>query len=247
MTPGAPDAGLVGLFDQGAFLPWALPVAVLLGAAHAVAPGHGKTLAAAYLVGGRGRPHDALLLGLTVAGMHTASVLLLGTGWFLLAGAAPDVEALTRWLQLAAALLVVAVGGVLVRRHVRRRSPGHHHHHHHHEPSAGSLLTRRGLVTLGTSGGLLPSPAAFLVLVSGLFTGRALAAGLLVAAFGLGMALTLGGVGWAVLRSRDSLLHRLSGRRARLWAGRVPLVAAGLVLSGGTVLAVLATAQLVTA
>lgn len=252
------DAGFVGLVDQQVFLPLALLLAVGLGAAHACAPGHGKTLAAAYLVGGRARPRDALLLGLTVAAMHTVSVVLLGVGWYVLAGAAPDVGALTRWLQLAAALLVVGVGAVLLRRHLRGRvAPGQHHAHHDHghghghghgdghEP--GSLLTRRGLVTLGTSGGLLPSPAAFLVLITGLFTGQALSAALLVAAFGVGMALTLGGVGWAVLRGRDGLLRRMAGPRTQLWAMRLPLVAAVGVLAGGTVLAGLATARLVVA
>lgn len=279
MTPGSLEAGLVGLLDQQVFLPLALLAAVVLGAGHACAPGHGKTLAAAYLVGGRARSRDALLLGLAVAAMHTFSVAVLGVGWYVLAGAAPDLGALTRWLQLGVALVVLAVGLGLLRRHLLRSSSGrttppvpaagghhhgtHHHgmshqHHQHHDPDrhrhaqhhadvAGALLTRRGLLTLGAAGGLLPSPAAFLVLITGLFTGQALSAGLLVAAFGLGMAATLGGLGWAVLRGRDALLRHAASPQVQRWAGRLPLAAAAAVVLGGLVLTCVAAARLLTA
>src|SRR5262249_8512450 len=52
-------------------------LALLFGAGHALAPGHGKSVMAAYLVGTRGRPIDAVLLGAVVSFMHTASVLVL--------------------------------------------------------------------------------------------------------------------------------------------------------------------------
>lgn len=275
MMPELLDTGLVGLVDRQVFLPFALVVAVVLGAGHACAPGHGKTLAAAYLVGGRGRPRDAVLLGLTVAAMHTVSVVVLGVGWYALVDAAPNIGVLTRWLQLVAALVVFAVGVVLLRRHLRGRGPqpmaqsryanaaagaGAHQHtsHRHaarddeqeharrHAEQAGSLLTRRGLVTLGASGGLLPSPAAFLVLITGLFTGQALSAGLLVVAFGLGMALTLGGLGWAVLHGQDRVLRHAVSPRLQGWAARLPLLAAAGVVAGGTVLTGVAAARLVT-
>ncbi|MGB5937406.1 MAG: hypothetical protein WBG76_16270, partial [Ornithinimicrobium sp.] len=56
----------------------ALLLAVMLGAGHAVLPGHGKTVMAAYLAGRRGRPRDALIVGATVTGTHTVGVLALG-------------------------------------------------------------------------------------------------------------------------------------------------------------------------
>lgn len=283
MSPELLDTSLVGLVDRQVFLPVSLLLAVVLGAGHACAPGHGKTLAAAYLVGGRARPRDALLLGLAVAAMHTVSVVLLGVGWYALAGTAPDLAVLTRWLQLVAAVVVVAVGIVLLRRHLlsRGRRPttdrlpaaaigtsehGHHeddvqhlgsyaHGQHEHDTDeharlhaaqASSLLTRRGLLTLGASGGLLPSPAAFLVLLTGLFTGEALSAALLVAAFGLGMALTLGCLGWLVLHGRDHLLRHAADPRLQRWATRLPLLSAAGVVTGGTVLVGVAAARLVT-
>lgn len=59
-----------------------LAVAALVGVGHALAPGHGKTVMAAYLIGTRGRPIDAVLLGVIVSAMHTTSVLLLGVALY---------------------------------------------------------------------------------------------------------------------------------------------------------------------
>ncbi|MFJ8854862.1 hypothetical protein [Streptomyces sp. NPDC102437] len=247
---------LAALLDHGAALPLALLVSAAVGAFHACAPGHGKSLVAGYLVGGRGRARDALWLGAIVAVMHTASVTALALGWWLAAQHAPDVAAVTNWLQLIAALVVVVVGVGLLRRHLINRkhghSHGHHHghghdHHHdhsHHIPASTSLLTWRGILLLGTSGGLLPSPSAFLVLLGGLLTGRVGAAVAMVVAFGAGMALTLTGVGLAVLRGRDVFLARAAASSAlRAWGNRVPFVAAWAVVIGGTVAAVVATGE----
>ncbi|UNM16361.1 hypothetical protein J4032_05550 [Streptomyces formicae] len=262
---------LTSLLDNGAALPVALLVAAAVGALHACAPGHGKSLAAGYLVGGRGRPRDAVWLGGIVAVMHTLSVAALAVGWWLAANSTPDIAALTGWLQLIAALVVAGVGVSLLRRHLRHRKHHHHHahdHHHghdhdhgqrhgnghshshshghsHHIPDAPSLLTWRGLVLLGASGGLLPSPSAFLVLLTGLLTGEVGSALAMVAAFGLGMALTLTGVGLVVLRGRDALLDRVSRSTAlRTWSLRVPLFAASAVVAGGTVASALAAGHL---
>ncbi|WP_331772797.1 hypothetical protein OG948_56020 (plasmid) [Embleya sp. NBC_00888] len=259
---------LAALLDHRAALPLALLVAALVGAFHACAPGHGKMLAAGFLLGGRARARHALWLGVIVATMHTASVAALAVGWWLAAESAPDVAALTGWLQLIAALVVVGVGVNLLRRHrsalAHRHSHDHthghgHDHTHGHEDGHGhdhthghgrghshaipteSLLTRRGLVLLGTSGGLLPSPSAFLVLLSGLLTGRFGVALLMVAAFGVGMALTLTGVGLAVLRGRDALLAQASkSAKLRAWTRRLPIAAASAVVAGGAVASAMA-------
>ncbi|MGN9914666.1 hypothetical protein ACTMTJ_44775 [Phytohabitans sp. LJ34] len=101
--------------------PLAFALAFAAGAGHAVTPGHGKSLAAAYLVGSRGRIRDAAWLGGSVAVMHTLSVLVIGLLWtFLSLSDAIRLEELTRWLQLGAGLLVVE-------RHegLRHRRPGH--------------------------------------------------------------------------------------------------------------------------
>ncbi len=220
------DQRLLALFDNSALFWLALVVAVGVGAAHAVAPGHGKSITAAYLVGTHGRYRDALRLGVIVAVMHTFSVLVLALVWTAFSGAASlGTTTITAGLQVLAGLVVIGVGAHLIRRHLRRRhahahTHDHHHghdhdhgHDHHHHDETIDPWSRRGLVALGLSGGLLPSPSAFLILVSGLLTGRAVGAVVIVLAFGAGMALTLTGVGVLTIRG-----HALLAGRSSRWA-----------------------------
>lgn len=80
-----------------------------LGAVHAATPGHGKTIAAAYIVGARGRPVDAWILGIFVTLSHTSGIVLVGVLASLgLPGMVPHrIEA---WLALFTGLLVILIG-----------------------------------------------------------------------------------------------------------------------------------------
>ncbi|MFJ8580073.1 cobalt transporter [Micromonospora sp. NPDC093277] len=225
--------------------PLAFLLAFVAGAGHAVAPGHGKSLAAAYLVGSRGRIRDAAWLGGSVAVMHTLSVLLIGVAWaFLSLSDVIRMEQLTSWLQLGAGLLVLATGLWLARRHLRGNSGGHTHTHDHHHPHSHDHASgnRPGLLLLGISGGLTPSPAAFLVLASGLFIGRAGFALLLVLTFGVGMAVVLFGVGLLAVAGSSVVVRGARSRNVLRLATRVApvLAAAGITLFGVGLVAVAA-------
>ncbi|GAB4119557.1 MAG: hypothetical protein Fur005_28500 [Roseiflexaceae bacterium] len=111
----------------------ALLLAFLLGAGHALTPGHGKTVVAAYLVGSRGTAKHAIFLGLTTTITHTAGVFLLG---FITLAVSQYIlpEQLYPWLELISGLLVVAIGMALIRsrlHHFRqqrqRQQPDHQH------------------------------------------------------------------------------------------------------------------------
>src|SRR5438067_2631376 len=95
-----------------------LGLALLFGAAHALAPGHGKTVMAAYLVGTRGRPRDAVMLGVVVSAMHTASVLVLGVVLFHVSRST-SLDRLYPVMTLAGGVVVVGVGGWLLRSRLR--------------------------------------------------------------------------------------------------------------------------------
>ncbi len=274
LIPFADDASLerafAWLIDEvpaGGVLPWFATVLALgLGALHALGPGHGKALVAAHLAGSDGRPRDALGLGGLVAVMHTGSVLVVGVALFA-TREIPGGENLDGWLTAVAATAVLAVGvrGILV--HRRQRADTHpasheatatastgvggtpvdaHTHAHSHLPPAGvAPLSRSGIVAIATSGGLLPSPGAFLVLATALAVDRTGYGLALVAAFGLGLGLTLAGIGLAVLYGR-TLLLRAAERGSRL--GRLthalPLLSSIAVLLGGTVLLIGAISML---
>jgi len=217
----------------------ALVVAVGLGAAHALAPGHGKTVMAAYLVGLRGSLRQAATIGATVTLTHTAGVLLLGL--VLSTTRAVASERVYPWLGLGSGLLLTGVGvGLLLRARPGRRHHAHAHDHHGHgEPPLG----RRGLVALGLAGGLVPSPSAVVVLLAGIALGRAWFGLALVLAYGLGMAATLTGIGLLLARLRARIDRRLQvpagsplARLGRLLpavtASVIVLVGLGLALQG---------------
>ena len=124
-VPGGIDGGeLPGIFGEADLTPvmilLSLLTAAALGAGHALTPGHGKTLMAAYLVGTRGTPLHALGLGLSVSLSHTVGILVLAG---IVVGAAdvlpPDV--VVRWAPVVAAVSIVAIGGWMLAGELRRR------------------------------------------------------------------------------------------------------------------------------
>jgi ABC-type nickel/cobalt efflux system permease component RcnA len=103
----------------------ALLVAVVLGGLHAMAPGHGKTMMAAYVVGRRGTPRQVAAIGLTVAVTHTGGVLALGTVIWLSQAIAPD--RVLPWLTVASGGLLASCGLALLYRRVVLGRTGHAH------------------------------------------------------------------------------------------------------------------------
>lgn len=95
-------------------------LAVILGGLHAFAPGHGKTLMAAYLVGRQSSMRQAATIGLSVTLTHTFGVLALGVILSAVAVAAP--ERVYAWLGLASGLMLLSIGITLLRRVLRARA-----------------------------------------------------------------------------------------------------------------------------
>jgi nickel/cobalt transporter (NicO) family protein len=139
---------LARLLHQPEITPWmvaaAIGIAFALGAAHALTPGHGKTIVAAYLVGSRGTLKHAAFLGAMVTFTHTVSVFLLGMATlFLFQYIVP--ENITRVLGAVSGLSIVAIGAwMLYKRlggtghthshdHEHGHSHSHDHDHHHHD------------------------------------------------------------------------------------------------------------------
>src|SRR5207248_1356415 len=187
-----------------------LALALFWGAAHALSPGHGKTIVSAYLVGSRGTPWHAALLGLITTATHTAGVFALGGITLLLSQwIVPD--RLYPWLDLSAGLTVVGVGSVVLAgraRHARTHRHGHAHHHHQHGHDLRSLLA------VGVSGGLLPCPSALVVLLAAISLHRVGFGLLLVLAFSLGLAAAITGVGLVAVLPKRAFAP--PGRRRRL-------------------------------
>ncbi|MEV4533389.1 sulfite exporter TauE/SafE family protein [Asanoa sp. NPDC049518] len=221
----------------------AVLLALVLGAAHAALPGHGKTVMAAYLAGRAGRPRDAVAVGATVTLTHTGGVLALGLLLTTFAGIAG--ESVLAWLGVASGVLVAAIGiGALVsarrRRRRNRSAAGHAHGHSHdhahdhaHDHSHGP--GRWGIAGIGIAGGLVPSPSALVVLLGAIALGRTAFGVLLVFAYGLGMAATLTAAGLLLIRVRNRFAGRL--RLADRWQSAAPSATAALIVVVGLGLA----------
>jgi len=257
--------GLVGHRLSAGGILLALLIAFGLGAAHALAPGHGKTMMAGYLLGRSGAGGwAAATVAATVAFTHTVGVLVLA----MLATAATAVapSAALPVLAMISGLLVFVVGAGLLRGELRRRrSDGHHGPDHNHDhshphqhlhpyehlhphPHPGTrALGRRGLVGIGIAGGLVPSPSALVVLLGTVALGRAVYGVALVFAFGVGLATTLALVGLLAARG-GTALARLGQRRLPRWPQRLlPLAGAGTVIVVGLALTVRGVVESVTA
>ena len=118
----------------------ALVVSFVLGGLHALTPGHGKAIVAAYLVGSKGRVIDAVFLGLVVTFTHTFSVIALGIVMLIAQGFAP--EDVVPWLSLFSGILIVGIGALLLARNMKQYYSGSvhsqaHGHQHPHDHSHG--------------------------------------------------------------------------------------------------------------
>lgn len=225
-----------------------LLAAAFWGAAHALTPGHGKALVAAYLVGTKGTPRHAFLLGGTVTIAHTAGVFALGVVTLALSQLVLP-EQLYPWLTLVSGVLVVAVGAAVLRQRLRgaghhdpnahRHGHAHDHGHEHHEHddhghgAHDDALTSKGIVGVGIAAGLLPCPSALVVLLSAIALHR-IALGLaLILAFSVGLAATITAIGLvAVLARRTFSRLSLDGPVIRA----LPAVSAALILVVGVVI-----------
>jgi len=247
-----PFAKLIHVEDLSpAVLIFAILAAAVYGALHAFTPGHGKAMVGAYLVGSRGTPRHALLLGLTVTTTHTLGVYLLGLitlfaarfivperlypvlgafsgGIVVLIGVTMFVTRL-RAARCAPASATAGAGGPL-HVHADGQNPMAPHSHggpmHSHVPlpASGAGVSIRNLLTLGISGGLVPCPSALLVMLGAMALNRVAFGLVLIVAFSLGLAAVLMGTGLAMV---------LAGRlfdRLNVNARYIQLISAGSAL-----------------
>ncbi len=256
------------------FMAMAALIAAVLGGFHALEPGHGKTLVAAYLVGSHGKARHAVLLGAIVTASHTISVYALGlitlyaSQWIL-------PERLYPWLGIGSGLLVAGLGFTLfIRRylatephagnsHVHDHARSHRHdwygahvdevgthshsdlieHHHDHckghdhshsgedeMPPAGDALSLSGLFALGITGGIVPCPAALVVLLGALAFHRVAFGLFLIVAFSAGLAAVLISLGLAMV---------YAGRFMSRFGAQGPLTQRWLPLASSAVITVI--------
>lgn len=272
-TRGGGD-GFAAVFEnaaagEGALL-FLLVAAFAWGGFHALSPGHGKAMVAAYLVGTRGTARHAVALGATVTITHTIGVFALGVVTLALSQYVLP-EDLYPWLSLVSGLLVVTIGVGVLRSRIRwgrkqraaAEEHGHWHedahdhshgdsHSHEHGHSHGhgrghshhipDRITTRGLIAMGASAGLIPCPSALVVLVAAISQHQLVLGLVLIVTFSLGLAGTLTVLGLLVTQAgRATSRLRFSSRVT----SALPAASAVVIVGVGCVLTARALPQIV--
>jgi len=253
---------LAGLINYRDLTPQVALVTLLaafgLGALHALEPGHGKSVAAAYLVGTRATPKHAVLLGTTVTATHTFSVFLMGlVTLFLSSYIVP--ERLFPYLGLFSAAIVIVMGISMLINGIRERRAGAVAADHTHEFDAStnelvhahggkkhshvppSKMNARNVLAVGVSGGLIPCPGALIVMLSAIALGRIGFGMLLIVVFSLGLASVLTGISLLLVYgkraiSRSSFAARFARVGNSRFATMVPVLSGVLVIGAGFLL-----------
>jgi ABC-type nickel/cobalt efflux system permease component RcnA len=261
-TPRSAFTNLITTRNMGlGFGLLAVLIAAGLGALHALEPGHGKTIVAAYLVGSKGTARHAVLLGTIVTVSHTAGVYLLGAvTLYAQKYILPD--KLYPLLGVLSGILIAGLGLCLFLQryvgwdfaHSHTHGPGGNHladllgsHSPRHRsaeeelpkpPAEGSAKTEsaRQLLVLGITGGIVPCPAALVVLLSALALHRVVFGLLLIVSFSVGLAVVLIGLGMvAVHAGRIMVRLKTEGVLLRRW---LPLTSSAMITIVGCLITI---------
>ncbi len=237
---------------SGSLFFWALGIAFILGGLHALTPGHGKTLVAAYLVGQHGTKKDAFILALVTTLTHTSSIYILGlislfaAHYFLPEKIIPVLETLS-------ALSIFALGVWLLSKRWAEFKHAHEHHHEHHDHEHGTgpgqhvhtlsdlngeRLGLKSLISLGFSGGIVPCPDALAIMIIAIGLNKTVLGMILIFFFSMGLAAVLVALGVLLVTSRN-LFERYapSAKLARYF----PIASALIIIAIGGLLVLKAT------
>jgi ABC-type nickel/cobalt efflux system permease component RcnA len=237
------------------FLFTATLIAIGLGALHALEPGHGKTIVAAYLVGSKGTARHAVLLGTIVTASHTAGVFALGAVT-LYASHYIVPEQLYPWIGALSGVTIAGLGCYMLLRRLSGTATDHSHapgQSHGHwmfwkrpagtkaesntiesNATPAQTVSIAQLFALGITGGIIPCPAALIVLLSAFALHRIVLGFFLIVAFSIGLASVLIGFGMAMVYARRFMTHlQIDGPLTRRW---LPVASSAFVTVLGLIL-----------
>lgn len=248
---------IAALLSTGAGHGWGyLPLAMLLGALHGLEPGHSKSMMAAFIIAVRGTMMQAVLLGVCAAFSHSLVVAAVAlTGLYF--GSDLMASKIEPYLLLVSGVMIIALAlwtlSRLLPKHDHHHDHAHHHHddhdhdcdhdHHHHDAHAAAhareIAARFGtqsatsgqIAIFGLTAGLLPCPAAITVLLISVQLKAFVLGAAMVAAFSVGLACTLVGVGvlaaWGLRHAEAHVSPQ------NVWFRRLPMFSSLLMCAIG--------------
>lgn len=198
------DGDLTGVLAREYAFGLLLLVALIHGAGHSLMPGHGKTMVAAYLVGERGTPWHAVMLGIVTTLTHTSAALAIA---IILRMTTVKAETINTLLLFVGGLMMAGIGLWLFLQRLAGRSDhvhlfdmGHAHSHGEPVPSNAKMGTVR-LILLGIAGGIIPCWGAILWVVGCIAASQFWLALPIVLAFSIGLSSVLIALGLSVVYS----------------------------------------------
>jgi ABC-type nickel/cobalt efflux system permease component RcnA len=238
------------------FLFTAALIAIGLGGLHALEPGHGKTIVAAYLVGSKGTARHAFLLGIIVTVSHTVGVFALGA-ITLYASRYIVPEQLYPWLGAFSGITIAGLGCYMLMRRLTGTATDHSHapgsSHAHWKfwqrqqdtqtdgfslpgtATPAQPVSMAQLFTLGITGGIIPCPAALIVLLSAFALHRIGLGFFLIVAFSVGLAAVLISFGMLMVYARRFMTRlQIDGPISKRWlpvASSCFITVLGLILT----------------
>jgi ABC-type nickel/cobalt efflux system permease component RcnA len=187
--------------------------AFLLGALHALEPGHGKSVMAVFVMGTDANLKDALALGLTVVFSHVMVVVTLGIASVYLIDVL-DVDLTHDIMSVVGGLILITVGLWILRRF-------YHPHRHKH-----SIDTRKGVIAIGFSTGLIPCPAALAVLLISIANNQVYNGLWYILVFSIGLAVSIVCLSVLMVRGRGFIQNYMGNKRIN----NLPLVSGTIII-----------------
>jgi len=241
------------------------PMAVFLGALHGLEPGHSKTMMTAFIIGIRGSVWQAFLLGIAATFSHTAIIWILAfVGLYY--SSSLNVEKVEPYFQLAIGIIVIGLAFWMLYKTRQAQEEAHshelgsHEEHHRHdelEPEGDiefgdaherahaaevqkqlmdKQVTTGQIILFGLTGGLMPCPSAFALLLVCLQLKRVVLGFALVLGFSIGLAITLVTVGILAALSVQHVGKRF--KRFGEFARKVPYLSSMVLIFIGVLVAI---------
>ncbi len=185
---------------------YALFTALILGAIHALTPGHGKAITAGYLVGSKGTLIHAVYLGVIITVTHTASVFILGAiTLFLSAYIVP--ATIIKSLNLISGMLIVGFGLSLLLQRIKYLIEDRNILHEH-TKLQNKPLTFKHLLAFGISGGIVPCVDALAILLVAVSLQKIIFGLLILLTFSIGLSAALTVSGMLAITAQKKVFQR---------------------------------------
>lgn len=185
--------------------------AFLLGALHALEPGHGKSIMAVFVMGTDADLKDALLLGLTIVVSHVVVVLALGVASIYLIDIL-DVDMTHDIMSVIGGVILIGVGIWILRKF-------YHPHEH-------AIDTKKGVIAIGLSTGLIPCPAALAVLLFSIANNQVYNGLIYVLIFSAGLAIAITSLSVVFVKGKGFIESYVSSTKIN----KFPLVSGSVIV-----------------